>query len=55
MIDSGKYSKYEIKGVLSRFIKQRGEICPNAANIWREDLEFVNNYKLQNQEKVTFK
>lgn len=47
-------SKAEIKDVLSRFISQRSERCPDAASVWRADLEFVNDYELDSEKLVRF-
>lgn len=54
MIECG-YSKAEIKDKLTEFIRLRGEKCPEAASIWEDDLEFVNDYGLHAQSKVKFK
>lgn len=48
-------SKAEIKNKLTEFIERRGKRCPNAAVVWRKDLEFVNSYNLENEEKIQFK
>lgn len=47
-------SKAEIKDVLSRFISQRSERCPEAAAVWTADLEFVNDFELANEDVVRF-
>ncbi len=54
LIVSGKSSKAEIKDILTRFIVQRGERCPNAREKWESDLEFVNRFGLYEQPVVEF-
>lgn len=46
--------KAEIKDLLSRFITQRSKNCPNAAVAWEADLQFVNDYNLDNDPIVRF-
>lgn len=46
-------NKSEISGLLSTFIWRMGRQHPDIAKIWRSDLEFVNDYDLANQRKVT--
>lgn len=46
--------KAEIKHKLTEFIELRGERCYIAAPIWKADLEFVNDYRLEDEEKVFF-
>lgn len=47
-------SKAEIKNKLIEFITLRGERCYMAANIWKDDLEYVNDYTLEREEQVLF-
>lgn len=54
LIVSGKSSKAEIKDILTRFISQRGKRNPNACAAWESDLEFVNDFDIQNQDVVRF-
>lgn len=53
MMESG-IKKEEIIDKLSEFIYFRNERFPEASAIWKEDLEFVNNYKLGTQEIMIF-
>lgn len=53
MMKSG-IKKAEIKDLLSRFITQRSKNCPNAAVAWEADLQFVNEYNLDNEPIVRF-
>ena len=55
LILSGESSKAEIKDILTRFISQRGNRCPYAKPAWENDLKFVNEYNLENQDLVRFK
>lgn len=54
LLESGKSSKAEIKDILTRFISQRSERCPDAAVVWANDLEFVNDYGIENEDVVKF-
>ena len=54
LIASGKSSKAEIKDILTRFISQRGNRFQNACAAWSSDLEFVNEFDIQNQKVVRF-
>lgn len=52
ILDSGKASKYEVLEIISKFIRMRKSYQPGACERWREDIEFVNQYKIQSQETV---
>lgn len=54
MLDSGISTKAEIKSILSRFIRQRGNRCKDAKQVWEQDLAFVNYYKLKDEDEVVF-
>lgn len=54
LISSGISSKAEIKDILTRFIRQRGERFPPARAAWSSDLEYVNQYNMDSQEVVRF-
>lgn len=54
MMDEKHIPKAEIIDMLSFLIADRGHRFPNARDIWESDLEFVNDYKLQMQKKVSF-
>ena len=53
MMENG-ITKAEIKNKLTEFIELRGERCHNAVIVWQEDLQFVNQYKLEREQKVRF-
>lgn len=44
IMDYDKYKKPEIISLLNYFLDDRGYKCPHAAPLWREDLEFVHQY-----------
>lgn len=44
IMDYDKYKKPEIISILNSFLDNRGYRCPHAAPLWREDLEFVHQY-----------
>lgn len=52
ILDSGKATKYEILEIISKFIRLRSGYLPEACERWRQDMEFVNQYKIQSQEVV---
>jgi len=53
ILDSGKAEKYQLKEILSRFISGRGNRCHMAVKKWQEDLEHINNYRIDEQEVVS--
>ena len=53
MLENG-VSKAEIKDKLVQFIHYRGEQCKKAVITWKQDLEYVENYKLNKQSVVKF-
>lgn len=54
LMDNGLMSKHQIVNHLEWLIhRQSGRITmEDACDCWREDLQFVNNYKIQNQLKI---
>ncbi len=52
ILDSGKANKCEVLEIISKFIRMRKNYQPGACERWREDIEFVNQYKIQSQEIV---
>jgi len=53
MMNNG-IKKAEIKDKLTEFIEFRGYRCYMAAPIWREDLQFVNDYNIQSERQIEF-
>ena len=54
LMDNGLMSKHQIVNHLEWLIhRQSGRVMmEDACDCWREDLRFVNNYKIQNQRKI---
>jgi len=54
MMQDGIEDKSDIASLLSYFIETRSKRCPYAAELWKEDLEYVNEYRLDEQPEVDF-
>lgn len=55
LLDNHIAEKHEIIALLSQFIQLQKNRLPEACERWKEDLAFVNQYKIDEQEKAGFK
>ena len=51
ILDHHKAEKWELMEILSGFIEFRGYRCYKAVYLWEEDLEYVNNYLIDEQKE----
>lgn len=51
ILDSGKSNKGELKTILNTFIRLRGERCHKAVFIWKDDVEYINDYNINEQSR----
>lgn len=52
ILDTGEASKNEIVSYLNWFILMGSSRIPDACERWEEDIDFVNNYRIEDQEVV---